>query len=48
MDKEKIWKKTLKLDDYIVEENNEAIRIVDEEGNVIITHEKCDVTLLES
>ena len=43
MDESKNWKKTMNLDDFIVEENDEAVRIVDLEGNEIIRHQKSKI-----
>ncbi len=41
MDKS-VWKKTIDLKEYTIEENEEEIRVIDANGKVIVTHNKSE------
>ncbi len=40
MEKSVSWKKILDLKEYVIEENEEAIRVIDIDGNLIVKHNK--------
>jgi len=36
------WKKTIDLEEYTIEENEDEIRVIDANGKVIVTHNKSE------